>query len=142
MSPTLFSAFASTTVGRIHGVAWVYVAGGGGSGGGGGGNCPPAWSSGTVYTQGMTASFGGHSWAAKWWAILRTAGDERADRGTGGRRATSLAPCSCVGMGPPAALCGRTTARAERFSGKTLPEVSYTLYLILNHSRLDTRCSR
>jgi hypothetical protein len=67
MTPTLFSAFTRTAVGRTRGVAWVCVAGGGGgSGGDSGGNCSPVWSSGTVYTQGMVASFGGHLWTAEW----------------------------------------------------------------------------
>jgi len=47
-----------------------------GSGGGGGGTTPPAggkcggvaaWSSSAVYTGGLSATYGGHLWTAKWW---------------------------------------------------------------------------
>jgi predicted chitinase/chitodextrinase len=30
-------------------------------------DCGAAWSSSAVYTGGMSASYGGHNWAAKWW---------------------------------------------------------------------------
>ncbi|MFF0475006.1 glycoside hydrolase family 19 protein, partial [Streptomyces sp. NPDC004284] len=29
--------------------------------------CVAAWNSGSVYTGGMTASYNGHNWYAKWW---------------------------------------------------------------------------
>ncbi|GAA2362848.1 glycosyl hydrolase family 18 protein [Dactylosporangium salmoneum] len=31
------------------------------------GNCPAAWSAGTAYSGGATASYNGHKWTAKWW---------------------------------------------------------------------------
>jgi chitinase len=38
------------------------------------GGCPPAWSSTAVYTGGMTVSYGGHKWTAKWWTQGDTPG--------------------------------------------------------------------
>jgi chitinase len=34
----------------------------------------PAWSSTQVYTGGMTASFNGHNWTARWWTLNETPG--------------------------------------------------------------------
>ncbi|MFJ3925974.1 glycoside hydrolase family 19 protein [Streptomyces sp. NPDC090022] len=36
--------------------------------------CAGAWSSSAVYTGGMTASYGGHNWQAKWWTQGETPG--------------------------------------------------------------------
>ncbi|MEV7276918.1 glycoside hydrolase family 19 protein [Streptomyces sp. NPDC093111] len=36
--------------------------------------CAAAWSSGAVYTGGMTASHNGHNWQAKWWTQNETPG--------------------------------------------------------------------
>ncbi|XP_006456110.1 hypothetical protein AGABI2DRAFT_188164 [Agaricus bisporus var. bisporus H97] len=54
----------------------------GGGGGGGGTNPPPtgscsgtaAWESSKVYTGGMTATYNGHLWTAKWWTQNETPG--------------------------------------------------------------------
>ncbi|KIY62043.1 carbohydrate-binding module family 5 protein [Cylindrobasidium torrendii FP15055 ss-10] len=63
-------------VGRItSGISWDFVGGsgggstGGGSGGGSGGSCSgtTAWSASAVFTGGMTASYNGFVWTAKWW---------------------------------------------------------------------------
>ncbi|MFC1421092.1 chitinase [Streptacidiphilus cavernicola] len=44
--------------------------------GGGGGNCTgvSAWSSTATYTGGMTATYNGHLWTAKWWTLGDTPG--------------------------------------------------------------------
>ncbi|CAM5230034.1 chitinase [Streptomyces spiroverticillatus] len=36
--------------------------------------CATAWNSGAVYTQGMTVSYGGHNYQAKWWTQGETPG--------------------------------------------------------------------
>ncbi|MCX4524211.1 MULTISPECIES: glycoside hydrolase family 19 protein [unclassified Streptomyces] len=36
--------------------------------------CVGAWASSAVYTNGMTASYGGHNWQAKWWTQGETPG--------------------------------------------------------------------
>ncbi|MFJ3904426.1 glycoside hydrolase family 19 protein [Streptomyces sp. NPDC090025] len=36
--------------------------------------CAGAWSAGAVYTGGMTASYNGHNWLAKWWTQNETPG--------------------------------------------------------------------
>lgn len=53
--------------------------------------CAAAWNSGSVYTGGMTASYGGHNWSAKWWTQNETPGSSSgvwADQGTCGGGST------------------------------------------------------
>ncbi|MFE0701863.1 glycoside hydrolase family 19 protein [Streptomyces sp. NPDC058872] len=51
--------------------------------------CVGAWNSGSVYTGGMTASYNGHNWYAKWWTLNERPGSSDVWRdegacGTGG----------------------------------------------------------
>ncbi|MER6174881.1 glycoside hydrolase family 19 protein [Streptosporangium sp. NPDC001681] len=58
-------------------------------------SCAAAWSSSAVYTGGMTASYNGHNWSAKWWTQNERPGtaDVWADKGT------------CGGTTPPTGNC-------------------------------------
>ncbi|NUS05882.1 MAG: chitinase [Nonomuraea sp.] len=49
-------------------------------------DCAAAWSPSKVYTGGVTASYNGHNWSAKWWTQNETPGttDVWADKGTCG----------------------------------------------------------
>ncbi|MFE5792740.1 glycoside hydrolase family 19 protein [Streptomyces sp. NPDC056503] len=46
--------------------------------------CVTAWSSGQVYTGGMTASYNGHNWYAKWWTQNERPGSSDVWRDEGG----------------------------------------------------------
>jgi predicted chitinase len=52
--------------------------------------CASSWSSSAVYTGGMTASYNGHNWSAKWWTQNETPGtsDVWADQGACGGSTT------------------------------------------------------
>lgn len=70
--------------------------GGGGSGGGSGSSCAVAWSAGTVYTGGQTASENGVNYVANWW----TQGDDPATHnGPTGSAQPWTAQGSCDGSG-------------------------------------------
>jgi chitinase len=76
------------TQGETPGQAAVWLDQGPCSGGGtttppGGGSCPAAWSATAVYTNGMTVSYNGHKYTAKWWTQGETPGnhDVWADNG-------------------------------------------------------------
>lgn len=63
--------------------------------------CAAAWSSSAVYTGGMTASYNGDNWLAKWWTQGDTPGgaagvwtDEGACGGSGGGGSTGGGSCS------------------------------------------------
>jgi chitinase len=69
------------TQGETPGQAAVWLDKGACSGGGtttpptGGGSCPAAWSATAVYTGGMTVSYNGHRYTAKWWTQGETPGN-------------------------------------------------------------------
>jgi chitinase len=69
------------TQGETPGQAQVWLDQGACSGGGGGtttppaGGCPAAWSASAVYTGGMTVSYNGHKYTAKWWTQNETPGN-------------------------------------------------------------------
>src|SRR4051794_39563531 len=69
------------TQGETPGQAQVWLDQGACSGGGGGtttppaGGCPAAWSATAVYTGGMTVSYNGHKYTAKWWTQNETPGN-------------------------------------------------------------------
>ncbi|WNV83405.1 glycoside hydrolase family 19 protein [Umezawaea sp. Da 62-37] len=58
--------------------------------------CASGWNSGTVYTNGMTASYNSHNWLAQWWTQNEAPGTNSvwADQGTCGG-----------GTNPPAGTC-------------------------------------
>ena len=62
--------------------------------------CASAWNSSSVYTGGMTASYNGHNWSAKWWTQGETPGaaDVWADQGTcsGGPAAPAAPPAAAA----------------------------------------------
>jgi chitinase len=69
------------TQGETPGTTDVWADQGACSGGGtttppgGGGSCPAAWSASAVYTGGMTVSYNGHKYTAKWWTQNETPGN-------------------------------------------------------------------
>jgi chitinase len=69
------------TQGETPGSADVWADQGACTGGGGtttppgGGSCPAAWSASAVYTGGMTVSYNGHKYTAKWWTQGETPGN-------------------------------------------------------------------
>jgi chitinase len=69
------------TQGETPGQAQVWLDQGACSGGGGGtttppaGGCPAAWNASAVYTGGMTVSYNGHKYTAKWWTQNETPGN-------------------------------------------------------------------
>jgi chitinase len=68
------------TQGETPGSADVWADQGACTGGGtttppGGGSCPAAWNAAAVYTGGMTVSYNGHKYTAKWWTQNETPGN-------------------------------------------------------------------
>ncbi|MFI0718452.1 glycoside hydrolase family 19 protein [Streptomyces sp. NPDC021224] len=94
--------------------------------------CASAWSSSSVYTGGMTASYNSHNWQAKWWTQGETPGaaDVWADQGscTGGSGGTGgTTGGTGTGCSYPAWVAGRAYVTGD--------VVQYTngLYYIATH---------
>ncbi len=90
------------------------------------GTCASAWNSSSVYTGGMSASYSGHNWTAKWWTQNETPGGASgvwADNGVcGGGGGSTPTPTGGGSCDYPAWVAGRTytTGTVVKYSNGNL----------------------